>query len=123
MGLRSFFTRRAPELRREPRVEFLGEQDGPNEREMKAVLVRVLDEVGSVEAAYLARVGFQPAATPSVALCVRATEGVEQTLVRRVSEVAYQLLSRGTVLDVVFLSPEQEQDLSSVCSRFYPPTV
>ena len=123
MGLRNLFTRRTPELRREPRLEFLGEQDGPNERELKAALIRVLDEVGSVEMAYLARVGFHPAAPPSVALCVRASAGVEHAIVRRVNEVTYEMLPRDAFLDVVFLSLEQHQELASVCIRFYPPTV
>jgi len=46
----------------EPRLEFLGEQDGEAERALKAVLAKELATFPGVKRAYLARVGFGPEA-------------------------------------------------------------
>jgi hypothetical protein len=74
MGLFDRFRRRAAEARTEPRVEFLGEQDGPPERKLKASIVEELTGVPAISRAYLARVGYQPQGRPAVALCLAAAK-------------------------------------------------
>src|SRR5207237_786342 len=46
---------RAPEVRSEPRVEFLGEQDGPPERALKSALTEIFARRSQPVRAYLAR--------------------------------------------------------------------
>jgi hypothetical protein len=114
-----FFGRRPPEERSEPRVEFLGEQDGPVEGKLKEVLALELAQFPTVTRAYLARVGFQPENKPSVALCVRSSGVDKKALVKRVSARFAELFNKAVFLDVLFLTAQQEIDLKRVCSAFY----
>ena len=49
------------------KVEFVGEQDGPPERELKLRLVMLFENEPSVRRAYLARVRYENASTTDVA--------------------------------------------------------
>jgi hypothetical protein len=119
LGLREFFTRRFPELRREPRIEFLGEQDGPSERQLKELLVPELRRHSAIKRAYLARLGFQPHAEPSVGLCLVSLAGEAPALVASCAALFRGLFADGVPLDIVFLTREQEEDLVRVCRAFY----
>jgi hypothetical protein len=116
MGL---FGRRPTEVRSEPRVEFLGEQDGPAEGKLKGILALELARFPQVTRAYLVRVGFQPENKTSVALCVRSSGGNEEAIVKRVSASFAELFNKAVFLDVLFLTAQQEVDLERVCSAFY----
>jgi len=120
MGL---FGRRPTEVRSEPRLEFLGEQDGPVEGKLKGALALDLAQFPEVTRAYLARVGFQPANKTSVALCVRSSGGNEEAIVKRVSARFAEVFNKTVFLDVLFLTSQQEVDLKRVCSAFYPTAV
>ena len=122
MGLRDLF-RRMPTARTEPRVEFLGEQDGLPERELKTALAADFAAVGDVGRGYLAQVGYQPTARPAVALCLRLAAGDPSIVAERVGRLFAARFARGVPLDIVFLSAEQEADLARVCAPFYPPAV
>jgi hypothetical protein len=113
------FGRRPTEMRSEPRVEFLGEQDGPVEAKLKAVLALELEQFPEVTRAYLARVGFQPDNEISVALCVRFSGKDKEAIVKRVRTRFAELFNRDVILDVLFLTAQQEADLKRVCSAFY----
>ena len=118
MGFRDLFRRSVPVARNEPRVEFLGEQDGVAERELKALLLEALKLFPSVRHAYLARVGFQPAGTPSVAICLAADRPNPQ-VVREISAQFKSVFAKDTFVDIIFLSGEQQSDVARVCSAFY----
>jgi len=121
VGIRDFFRHRLPESRIEPRVEFLGEQDGPSERDLKAVLSAEFRETPAVRRAYLAQLGFQPGAPRAVALCIRASGGQPDEIARRASKHFAGMFVRDVALDIIFVSHEQEADLQRVCTPFYPP--
>lgn len=110
--------RRPPIERREGRIEFLGEQDGPSEQELKALLRAKLREFKSIQQAYLARIGFAPDALPSVALCITPSTKADQRIVELVSRTFSSLFNSETHLDVVFIDAEQEADLRRVCRPF-----
>lgn len=110
---------RKPTERREPRVEFLGEQDGPPERELKDALRIELRQFPKVKRAYLARVGYAPDATPAVALCLAPSGTEDRTVVDRVLKVFASLFSANSYIDVLFPSAEQELDLQRVCAPFF----
>ena len=117
------FRRSGPESRTEPRIEFLGEQDGPPERELKVVLTAEFAGHAHVMRAYLARVGYHPDAVPAVALCIRSSGGGERELAGRIAARFAALFARGIPLDILFPSADQEADIQRVCAPFYPPAV
>lgn len=121
LGLRDFFQRSAASVRTEPRVEFLGEQDGIPEGELKALLVETLKGFPSVAHAYLARVGFQPADHRSVALCLVAGQP-NPRIVREVRTQFRALFAKNAFVDIIFLSDDQQADVARVCPAFYSRT-
>jgi len=113
------FRSRAPEERSEPRIEFLGEQDGPPERVLKSALTTVLARPRHSVRAYLARVDFQPNTTPTVALCLAGFQQHDAALLRGVHEAFSMMFGTGAALDIIFVTAEQEADLRRVCASFY----
>jgi hypothetical protein len=110
---------RDPRLRQERRIEFLGEQDGVGERELKASLQATFRHHPEVLRAYLARIGFSPAAEPSVALCLACKDADRSRIMDDVGQVFGLLFSSENHLDIVFLNEEQEDDLKRVCAPFF----
>ena len=117
------FGRRPTEARSESRVEFLGEQSGPVEDKLKKALALELARFPEVTRAYLARIGFQPENTTSVALCVRSSGGNEEAIVKGVGAHFAELFNKPVFLDVLFLTAQQEIDLKRVSSAFYATAV
>jgi hypothetical protein len=117
MGLLDAWSQRAMQ-RREGRVEFLGERSGAAEDTLKRELILEFATRPVIQRAYLARVGFGEAGE-AVALCVLSDRGEDRSLVVRVGELARRRRAADAVLDVVFLSAEQDTELSRVCRPFY----
>ena len=101
------------------RIEFLYEQDGEFERELKARLTPVLGQHDSIRRAYLARVGYQPQETPMVALCLRTTEDAPRILADRLGAVFRPMAPPNLSLDILFMDEAQELDLRRVAAPFY----
>lgn len=99
--------------------QFVGEQDGPVELELKARLISVFGRRRSVQAAYLARVLLPGQAEIAVALCLRAEPGNEQLLVGEVGGIFSGLFSPREQLDILFLNEDLESDLRTRCLPFY----
>jgi hypothetical protein len=110
--------RRSFRKRQEPRIEFLHEQDGAFELEVKASLLPLLQQHDGIQRAYLAKIGFQPRDRASVALCLAGPDRGSEALVRAVANVFKGIAPPDLFLDVLFLAPEQEDDLRRVCSPF-----
>jgi len=104
--------------RREGRIEFLGEQDGPPERVLKALLRAEFQHHPVVRRAYLAQVGFAPGASRSVALCIAPSSAEGPKIVSRIGELFAQF-SADAYLDILFPDEEQETDLKRVCHPFF----
>lgn len=109
---------RRPEKRREARVEFLGEQDGPPERRLKELLAAQLRQFPGVCRAYLARVGFAPSAAVSVALCLTPASSEAATVVDAVGAIVVANVPANVALDIIFVDEEEEDDLKRVCRPF-----
>jgi len=107
---------RPPEVRTERKIRFVGEQDGPPERDLKELLVPELVS-SAVKRAYLVRVAYDDPSSQEVALCVRGTESA--ALVRTVAAHFATVFGRETHLDILFLTEPQERELSRVCRPFY----
>lgn len=108
-----------PEERRELRIEFLGEQDGPSERDLKVALRGELERHAAIKRAYLARIGFAPAASPTVALCLVPTSAEDAAIVKAVGKIFEGQFASGVPLDILFPSVDQEADLRRVCRPFF----
>ena len=104
-----------------PALRFVGEQDGPPERELKARLVEVFRLDSRVARAYLARVEYGDGSGMHIALCLSSSfAGFDQALVREIGGVFASLFGSHEHLDTVFLREEQEETLTQVCRAFYP---
>lgn len=114
----SFLRRRtrSPEVHRQPSVEFVHEQDGPIEQQLKQSLEKDLRSAG-VQRAYLVRVSYGNRGSYEVALCLVARE--DPAIVTRLGEVFAGLSGKGMHLDIMFISAEQEARLATVCSPFF----
>ena len=118
MGPRDWF-RKTPAGRVVPRVEFIGEQDGENERELKARLEPLLARDPRIQRAYLARAGFEPAEATSVVLCLISSSGDDSELLKQIDAVFRTLAPPNAFLDVAFLTEAREEDVARVCRPFY----
>ena len=67
--------RRSSEELRASKINFVVEQDGTPERELKSKLVMLFNRAAWVNVAYLARVTYEDAGPMHVALCVRGQPG------------------------------------------------
>ena len=105
--------------RREGRVEFLGEQSGSVEDLLKRDLIFEFATRPDIRRAYLARVGFQPDTEPSTAVCIVSNRPDDRSLVIRVGDIIRRRLGKDAVMDVLFLTAEQEADVVRVCRPFY----
>jgi len=121
MGLLDEWSRRAIR-RREGRIEFLGEQSGSVEDTLKRELILEFATRPDIRRAYLARVGFESASEPAVALCILSSRPDDQSIIMRVGEIVRRRFSNDAALDILFPTAEQEADLARVCRPFYSTT-
>jgi hypothetical protein len=99
-----------------PLVQFLGEQDGPPERELKKGMAEILSTDPRVARAYLARVGYGQSGD-EVALCISGPD--DPRLVNQIGRYVHGVLPKGVHMDVLFLSGSQESELARCCRPFY----
>ena len=113
-------------------VQFVGEQDGPPERELKERLANSLRPMG-VQKAYLAVVSYAERKGPqnaagdgagpelNVALCLSlADAAVEKNeIVARASHDFAAMFGPSQHMDIIFLTDQQEVALGTVCRPFY----
>jgi hypothetical protein len=97
-------------------VKFLGEQDGPPERDLKSELIPLFGEIG---ASYLAKVQYSTG-EQSVALCLASVEeAAHDYIVAEVGEVFHRMFGAACHLDILFLRPDQVLLVEQVCKPFY----
>jgi hypothetical protein len=101
-----------------PQVHFLGEQDGPPERELKSRLTDLFQHQ-SVERGYLARVVYEGDGVIAVALCIRRQIGPDSGLAEKVGQIFAAMFGKDQRLDIIFLSGEQETELANTCRPFF----
>ena len=114
--MRDKMPRRPLETRREAAVQFVGEQDGIPERDLKRALVAVLNR-HPVSRAYLARVVFGADNSTGVALCLNGQEDAQ--LLAEIEESFARLFAEEQHLDIIFISEKQDAELSRVCNPFH----
>jgi hypothetical protein len=102
-----------------PTLQFLGEQDGAVEQELKSRLVDFFQRDKSVITAYLARVAYDDPSSFSVALCMRTRFGEDKGLAEKVGKFFAVKFNQSQQMDIIFLNEKQELDLMKVCESFF----
>jgi hypothetical protein len=111
-------SKKRPEEIRVPQLRFLGEQDGPPERELKSRLAEFFGRDQTVSTAYLARVAYGKKSF-AIALCLRSHFGPYSGLVEKVGKIFASMFGGHEHLDIIFLSEAQEAELVMVCKPFF----
>ena len=104
-----------------PHIEFVGEQDGAVERQLKEAIAAALREDAGVAKAYLARVRYD-GKTASVVLGLLTDGDDSEPLVTEIGAIFASIFNGKAHLDVLFLSHEQNADIRKVCPAFYART-
>jgi len=118
MSLFNSTSKKDPEEFQVPQVRFLGEQDGPPERELKSRLAQFFQSDQSVTTAYLARVVYAGESF-AIALCLRAQLGPDRGFAEKVGKIFASMFGGHEHLDIIFLSKMQEAELAIVCKPFF----
>jgi SseB protein C-terminal domain len=100
-------------------LRFLGEQDGPFERILKEKLANEFRYEPGIRKAYLARAEIGESRVTSVVLALLAVGTEENRLVQRVGSIFATVFNVREHLDVVFLTPQYESQLTNVCTPFF----
>ncbi len=100
-----------------PRVQFIGEQDGPAERHLKERLADFFRRDKSVETAYLARINTGD--QTGVALCLKTKFGPDRGLAEKIGAIFKTIFNQRVHLDIMFLNADQESKLMPVCNPFF----
>jgi hypothetical protein len=100
-------------------LRFIGEQDGPPERELKSRLAQLFSCEQSIWRAYLARVAYADLASNAVALCLRAPSDADPNVVDKVGKVFASMFVHREHLDIVFINDVQESELTKCCRPFF----
>jgi hypothetical protein len=99
------------------KFEFLYEQDGIPERELKRELCKIFQCDMRIKRGYLARVKYADSET-AVALCLRALPDHNDFL-NKINNIFASMFGSTQYLDIIFLTVKQENQLEKVCCPFY----
>ena len=102
---------------RVPKVEFIGEQDGPPEQVLKERLTELFQRNRSVQKAYLARIRIGD--QTGVALCLKHQFGPDRGLAEKIGGIFAIVFNAHEHLDIMFLSSAQQTELDQVCRSFF----
>jgi hypothetical protein len=101
-----------------PILRFLGEQDGPLERDLKSQWQPILAAHPSIRRAFLALAHYADQDQQVVlALCAGGQPDLELVKALRVPFAA--IFSSDVPLDMAFVNTTQESQLAEVCAPFY----
>ena len=107
------------EARTEYDIQFLGEQDGPIEQEIKTRWQPILVRFPDVLRAYLAIASFDQLRTHQVVLCIRSNRGKDSHLIDALAQPFREMFSVRTPLDIMFINAARETEVKKVCKAFY----
>ena len=117
---------RPPQQIRARRLKFVGEQDGPPERTLKARLIELFEREGGVRRAYLARITFEGTDAHSVALCLYAgsaervlVEKEERDLAEKIGQIFASIFAGREHMDIMFANKMQVAELDQCCRPFF----
>jgi hypothetical protein len=100
-------------------VDFVGEQNGRAEDELKTAFSEALAATPTVQSAYLARIYRGNAPKQTVAVCIRSAIGIDDKAEDRLTAIFRARFRSDQHLDFLFLLEEEERCLREVCPPFY----
>jgi hypothetical protein len=103
----------------ESEINFIQEQVGLSENELKERIVAILRSDMNVDRAYLAQVEYGSKKNFSIALCLASKCSEDKQLVNNVAAIFRCMFGAHEHLDIIFLKIEQEIQLRKVCCPFY----
>ena len=101
-----------------PQFRFVGEQDGPTEKNLKDGLVALFQKDIAIKAAYLVKVDFGNGGS-GVILGLRCMAGENRQIADSIGKVFASIFARSEHLDILFLSESQEVQIKQVCRSFF----
>lgn len=108
-----------PEILEPHTIDFVGEQKGPVENDIKSRFHSIFASTPTVQSAYLAQLSYGDQSKYSVGLCIRSSIGVDQALQKRLASIFAEIFRADEHLDILFLREDQEIELRKVCKPFY----
>jgi hypothetical protein len=103
---------------RPDRIQYIAEQDGKPERELKARFATVFAAYPALEKAYLVFLRYDEAPQGSVALCLIASSK-DTALVDAIRKTFAGLFSVNQHLDILFVAANEAARIEQVCQPFY----
>lgn len=101
------------------RVLFLGEQNGPVERQLKSKLIEIFHQFPAVKAASLLRISTVEVPGISVAVAITGGDKESQTLVPLIGNAFASLFHASEHLDILFPNPTQIAEIAKIAGNFY----
>ena len=100
-------------------IQFLSEQDGAVEKQLKLQIVPILHGSNIVTRAYLARVLYGSSQSIHVALCLKVYRDVDDALLCALSQVFTRMFKPSEHFDMLVIDDDQEASVSKVCHAFF----
>ena len=110
---------RPPEEVHVPIVNFIGEQDGPPEQELKQSLRALFQARDTVISAYLARVDYGNPQDFNIALCIRQVDPLDERVKIEAAQIFSKHFGSHEHLDIILIRDDQEDGMKRVCKAFY----
>ena len=101
------------------KLRFLGEQDGPVERDVKERWVPILRASPAIRRAFLVRALYEGQPDPQVILALCSSSGPDAALVEALGVPFAAIFHRDCPLDMALVTPAQESQIEPVCPPFY----
>lgn len=100
-------------------TKFIGEQDGPSERDLKARFVELFRQEPAIERGYLALAEHGDGSGVHVILAIKSSDGEDPSVIRKLMEIFGEMFSSQEHLDMIFIREDQEHQIRNVCAPFY----
>jgi hypothetical protein len=102
-----------------PTFSFLGEQDGPVERTIKAKWLPILSARAEIRRAFLVRASYEGSKDVHVVLALCSKGGSDLSLIEALRVPYAAVFHCDCPLDMVFANSAQESQIERVCPPFY----
>ena len=100
-------------------IRFVGEQDGPVERDVKARWLPILSANPQIRRAFLVRAAYEGDEGQHVVLALCSSGAPDPALIDALRVPYAAMFHRDCPLDMGFPSPAQESQIEKVCPPFY----
>jgi hypothetical protein len=123
MAMRWFKRSQVPQQLTPPMTRFVGEQDGPSERDLKASFDEFFRSAPMVERAYLARAEHGDGTGVHVTLAIKCSCGEDKFLVSKLAKIFATMFGSHEHLDINVRTGRPRAEMRVVCTPFYRASV